>query len=138
MVKHVLLTLKYQIGSPGVMVLQNSNKLIQTELGILLRYTSHRMITYQQILSINFSITREKMHYFRLKSGAFFRPQYQNTQNLLISQGYIFRILQHFATKFGNFTYQSITLLISYQSIQLESSIPFEEHSIKFIALRKY
>ena len=33
-----------------------------------------------------------------------FRAQYKNIQNLQTSQAYIFPILQHFATKLGNFT----------------------------------
>jgi hypothetical protein len=44
------------------------------------------------------------MHHIWAKSGAFFCAQYKLIQNLQISQGYIFRILQHFATKLCNFT----------------------------------
>ena len=45
-------------------------------------------------------ITGGNCYHFRLKSGNIFRTQYKNIQNLQISQSYIFRILQHFATKF--------------------------------------
>jgi hypothetical protein len=43
------------------------------------------------------------MHHIWAESGAFSRA-YKIIQNLQISQGYIFRILQHFATKLCNFT----------------------------------
>ena len=36
---------------------------------------------------------------FQLKNGNFFRAKYKYIQNLQTLQGYIFRILQHFATK---------------------------------------
>jgi hypothetical protein len=38
------------------------------------------------------------------KCGSNFRTQYKSIQNLRTLQGYIFRILQHFATKHCNFT----------------------------------
>jgi hypothetical protein len=38
------------------------------------------------------------------ENGSNFRAQYKSTQNLRTLQGYIFRILQHFATKLCNFT----------------------------------
>jgi hypothetical protein len=54
------------------------------------------------------------MHHFRHKCGAFSGVWYKLIQNLYkiykiytkfqISQDYIFRILQHFATKLCNFT----------------------------------
>jgi hypothetical protein len=42
------------------------------------------------------------MHHIWAESGAF--SQYKLIQNLQISQGYIFRILQHFLTKLCYFT----------------------------------
>jgi hypothetical protein len=44
------------------------------------------------------------MHHIWAESGAFSRAWYKLIQNLQISQGYIFRILQQFATKLCNFT----------------------------------
>jgi hypothetical protein len=44
------------------------------------------------------------MHHFRPKCGTFSRAQYKLIQNLQILQGYIFRILQHFAAKLCNCT----------------------------------
>ena len=40
----------------------------------------------------------------QLKNGNIFHAQYKYIQNSQTSQGYIFRILQHFATKLCNFT----------------------------------
>ena len=40
--------------------------------------------------------------------GNNFRTQYKSIQNLQTLQGYIFRILQHFATKLCNFTHFSM------------------------------
>jgi hypothetical protein len=45
-----------------------------------------------------FSITRGKITIFEPKVVIFTRIILKNTENLLISQGYIFRILQHLAT----------------------------------------
>jgi hypothetical protein len=42
-----------------------------------------------------------------------FQTQYKSTQNFKILQGYIFRILQHFATKLCNFTHFSTYALSS-------------------------
>jgi hypothetical protein len=44
------------------------------------------------------------MRHIWTKSGAFSRSQYKLIQNLRTLQGYIFRILQHFATKLRNCT----------------------------------
>jgi hypothetical protein len=43
-----------------------------------------------------------KLLHFRLKNGNNF--QYKHSENMQTSQGYIFCILQHFVTKFCNFT----------------------------------
>ena len=43
-------------------------------------------------------------HHIWAENGSNFRTQIQKLQNLQILQGYIFRILQHFATKPCNFT----------------------------------
>jgi hypothetical protein len=45
---------------------------------------------------------------FRPKCGRNFRTQYKSIQNLQTLQGYIFRNLQHFATKLCNFTHFSM------------------------------
>jgi hypothetical protein len=45
------------------------------------------------------------------ENGSNFRTQYKSTQNLQTLQGYIFRILQHFATKLCNFTHFSMLFL---------------------------
>ena len=50
---------------------------------------------------VYFCIILGNLHHFRLKSGANFCASYKSIQNLL---GYIFPILQHFATKLCNFT----------------------------------
>jgi hypothetical protein len=50
----------------------------------------------------------EMLYHFRLKCGSNFRTQYKSIQNLQTLQGYIFRILQHFATKLCNFTHFSM------------------------------
>ena len=50
-------------------------------------------------------ITREKLAILRQsqpKNGNFVRAYYKYIQNLQTSQGYIFRILQHFANKLCN------------------------------------
>jgi hypothetical protein len=44
------------------------------------------------------------MHYIWAESGINLYYARENAQNVLISQGYIFLILQHFATKLCNFT----------------------------------
>jgi hypothetical protein len=44
------------------------------------------------------------MRHIWAESGAFSRAQYKLIQNLRTLQGYIFHILQHFATKLCNFT----------------------------------
>jgi hypothetical protein len=45
------------------------------------------------------------------KNGSNFRTQYKSTQNLQTLRGYIFRILQHLATKLCNFTHFSMFFL---------------------------
>jgi hypothetical protein len=45
------------------------------------------------------------------ENGSNFRTQYKSIQNLQTLQGYIFRILQHFATKLCKFTYFSMLFL---------------------------
>ena len=49
-------------------------------------------------------IKREKMHHIWAESDAFSRAQYKLIQNLQISYGSIFLILEHFTTKLCNFT----------------------------------
>jgi hypothetical protein len=46
------------------------------------------------------------------ENGSNFRTQYKSKQNLQTLQGYIFRILQHFATKLCNFTNFSMLFLV--------------------------
>jgi hypothetical protein len=53
------------------------------------------------IFSIFVYYVRKLLH-FRLKNGNNF--QYKHSENMQTSQGYIFCILQHFVTKFCNFT----------------------------------
>ena len=57
------------------------------------------------------------------ENGSNFRTQYKSTQNLQTLQGYIFRILQHFATKLCNFTHFSMLFLavVIYLFISLPS-----------------
>jgi hypothetical protein len=50
------------------------------------------------------------LHHIWAENGSNFRTQYKSMQNLRTLQGYIFRILQHFATKLCNFTHFSISL----------------------------
>jgi hypothetical protein len=45
------------------------------------------------------------------ENGSNFRTQYKSIQNLQTLQGYVFRILQHFATKLCNFTHFSMLFL---------------------------
>jgi hypothetical protein len=47
-------------------------------------------------------------YHFRPKCGSNFRTQYKSVRKLRTLQGYIFRILQHFATKLCNFTHSSM------------------------------
>jgi hypothetical protein len=47
------------------------------------------------------------------ENGSNFRTQYKSTQNLQTLQGYIFRILQHFAIKLCDLTHFSILLLLA-------------------------
>jgi hypothetical protein len=47
------------------------------------------------------------------ENGSNFRTQYKSIQNLQTLQGYIFRILQHVATKLCNFTHFSMLFLAS-------------------------
>ena len=56
---------------------------------------------------VYFCIPCENCYHFRPKCGSNFRTQYKSIQN---SHGYIFRILQHFATKHCNFTHFSMPL----------------------------
>jgi hypothetical protein len=58
-------------------------------------------------------IARGKMHHIWAESGAFSRAQYKLIQKLQISQGYIFLILQHFATKLCNFTNFKLRFLVA-------------------------
>ena len=52
-----------------------------------------------------FVITCGNCYHFRLKSGNnLLTYKYKHIQNMQTLQGYIFRILQHFVTKFCNFT----------------------------------
>ena len=51
-----------------------------------------------------YRITRGNCYHFRLKNGNNLRTLYKNMENSRISHGYIFRILQDFATKVWNFT----------------------------------
>jgi hypothetical protein len=49
----------------------------------------------------------------RAENGSNFRTQYKSIQNFQTAlQGYIFRILQHFATKRCNFTHHSMLFLV--------------------------
>ncbi len=52
----------------------------------------------------DYCMTCGNCYHFRLKNGSNFQAQYKNVENLRTSQGHIFRILQHLATKFWNFT----------------------------------
>ncbi len=52
---------------------------------------------------VYFCITCRNLHHFWAESGANFCKQYKSIQNLLNLKCYIFRILQHFATKLSNF-----------------------------------
>jgi hypothetical protein len=56
-----------------------------------------------------FKLDRKK--HIWAENGCNFRTQYKNLQNLQTLQGYIFRILQHFATKLCNFTHFSMFFL---------------------------
>jgi p-aminobenzoyl-glutamate transporter AbgT len=49
-------------------------------------------------------ITCGNCYHFRLKMVTISARKYKHIQNMQTSQGYIFRILQHFVTKFCNFT----------------------------------
>jgi hypothetical protein len=60
---------------------------------------------------VYFCIACGNCYHFRTKCGGNFRTQYKSTQNFRTLQGYIFRILQHFATKLGNFTNFSMLFL---------------------------
>ena len=54
--KRIVVTSKYQIGSLDVVVLRNSNRLIQTGRGILLRYTNLSVMVNHSI-TVHFRIT---------------------------------------------------------------------------------
>jgi hypothetical protein len=51
-----------------------------------------------------FALRAEIVTIFGSKMVTISARKYKHIQNMQTSQGYIFRILQHFATKFCNFT----------------------------------
>ena len=64
--------------------------------------------------------------------------QYKSIQNLQTLQGYIFHILQHFATKLCNFTYFSMLFLAVVIYLHQGEAIYFEARCREVRTLRSF